>query len=65
MNTNSDRASRSFVSMKALVMNNLEEQVDVRRDFEQHLSTVMAELQTRTERVNALEAELGTLEKLL
>lgn len=63
LGTNSDRASRSFVSMKTLVLNNFDEQGDVRQTFEQHLSTVMTELHGRSERVTSLEAELTTLKK--
>lgn len=60
---NTDRASRSYVSMKTLVLNNFEDQADVRQSFEQHLSLVMTELHARSERVTSLEAELGTLKK--
>lgn len=59
----SDRASRSFVSMKTMVLNNFEEQADLRQTFEQHLTTVMAELHNRSERVSALESELGTIKR--
>ncbi|KAF2162664.1 hypothetical protein M409DRAFT_26902 [Zasmidium cellare ATCC 36951] len=63
LNYSSDRASRSYVSMKTLVLNNFEEQGHVRQSFEQHLSTVMAELHSRSERVTSLEAELATVKK--
>ncbi|EME40505.1 hypothetical protein DOTSEDRAFT_136681 [Dothistroma septosporum NZE10] len=63
LNHNTDRASRSYVSMKTLVLNNFEDQADVRQSFEQHLSLVMTELHARSERVTSLEAELGTLKK--
>lgn len=59
----SDRASRSLVSLKALVYNNFEEQADVRANFDQNLNSVMAELHGRSERVQTLEAELAAVKK--
>ncbi|CAK3870450.1 related to kinesin [Lecanosticta acicola] len=59
----SDRASRSFVSMKTMVLSNFGDQADVRQNFEQHLTTVMAELHNRSERMTALESELTTIKK--
>lgn len=63
LSNGSDRASRSFVSLKALVYNNFEEQADVRHTFEQNLNNVMAELHGRSERVQTLEAEIAAVKK--
>lgn len=63
LSNGSDRASRSFVSLKALVYNNFEEQADVRATFEQNLNSVMAELHGRSERVQTLEAEIAAVKK--
>jgi kinesin family protein 4/21/27 len=63
LGSNSDRASRSYVSLRTMVLNNFEEQADVRHSFEQNLSTVMAELHSRSERVQTLESELATIRK--
>lgn len=63
LGSGSDRASRSLVSLKALVYNNFEEQADVRQSFDQNLSNVMAELHGRSERVLTLEAEIAAVKK--
>ena len=63
LGSNSDRASRSYVSLRTMALNNFEDQADVRHTFEQHLNTVMTELHGRSERVQSLEAEITTLRK--
>ncbi|KAF2217092.1 hypothetical protein CERZMDRAFT_33098 [Cercospora zeae-maydis SCOH1-5] len=63
LGSNSDRASRSYVSLRTMALNNFEDQADVRHTFEQHLNTVMAELHSRSERVQTLESEIVTLRK--
>ncbi|EGP84565.1 uncharacterized protein MYCGRDRAFT_47142 [Zymoseptoria tritici IPO323] len=63
LSNSSDRAARSYVTLKTLVLNNFEDQADVRHTFEQNLNNVMAELHSRSERVQALEAEIGTVKK--
>lgn len=63
LSSNSDRASRSYVSLRTMVLNNFEDQADVRQTFEQNLSIVMAELHSRSERVQSLESELATIRK--
>ncbi|EME78523.1 uncharacterized protein MYCFIDRAFT_87840 [Pseudocercospora fijiensis CIRAD86] len=63
LGSSSDRSSRSYISLRTMVLNNFEEQADVRHNFEQHLSTVMTELNLRSERVQALESELASLRK--
>ncbi|CAK1358207.1 unnamed protein product [Cercospora beticola] len=63
LGSNSDRASRSYVSLRTMALNNFEDQADVRHTFEQHLNTVMAELHSRSERVQTLEGEIVTLRK--
>ncbi|KAI5363063.1 Putative kinesin motor domain, P-loop containing nucleoside triphosphate hydrolase [Septoria linicola] len=63
LGSNSDRASRSYVSLRTMALNNFEDQADVRHTFEQHLNTVMTELHSRSERVQSLEAEIATLRK--
>ncbi|KAM3424452.1 hypothetical protein BST61_g6456 [Cercospora zeina] len=63
LGSNSDRASRSYVSLRTMALNNFEDQADVRHTFEQHLHTVMTELHSRSERVQTLESEIVTLRK--
>lgn len=63
LSSGTDRASRSLVSLKALVYNNFEDRVDVRQSFEQNLNNVMAELHGRSERVQTLEAEIAAVKK--
>ena len=59
----SDRTSRSFASLKNLALDNFENNPDTRQTFELNLNTVMTELHGKSERVHALEAELGTARK--
>ncbi|KAK5165556.1 uncharacterized protein LTR77_009085 [Saxophila tyrrhenica] len=63
MGSASDRASRSITSLKTIANHNLEENVDARQSFDLNLNTVMSELSNRSERVQALEAELSTVRK--
>lgn len=63
LGSSSDRASRSYVSLRTMALNNFEDQADVRHTFEQHLNTVMTELHGRSERVQSLESEIATLRK--
>ncbi|TKA74368.1 hypothetical protein B0A49_04722 [Cryomyces minteri] len=59
----SDRATRSFASLRNIAMEHLEEQPDTRQNFETNLDTIMTELHTKSERVQALEAEIATARK--
>ncbi|KAK4543589.1 hypothetical protein LTR36_005484 [Oleoguttula mirabilis] len=63
LHANSDRASRSFASLKNIALDRFESDPDTRQNFELNLSTIMTELHGRTERAYALEAELGTVRK--
>jgi kinesin family protein 4/21/27 len=58
-----DRANRAFASLRNLALENFEEQPDTIQNFELNLNAIMTELHTRTERVQALETELGTVRK--
>lgn len=58
-----DRASKSCASLKNIALDNLESDSVARHNFELNLSLVMTELHNRSERVQALEAELITVRK--
>ena len=60
-----DRASRSFASLKNMALERFEEEPEFRHGFELHLNSVMSELSNRTERSHALEAELATARREL
>lgn len=58
-----DRAHRSLASLRNIAAENLENKPDILRSFEINLNTTMHELHQRSERVQALEAELSSLKK--
>ena len=58
-----DRASRSFASLKNIALDNFEHNPDTRQSFELNLNTLMTELHGRSERMQSLEAELATVKK--
>lgn len=59
MSSGSDRASRSITSLKGIANDNLEQNPDARQSFHTSLNTVMTELNSRSDRVQSLEAELA------
>jgi chromosome segregation ATPase len=56
--TNNDRAMRSFASLRNIALDNFESNIDVRQNFEIHLNTIMGDLHDRTEKMQALDAEV-------
>lgn len=58
-----DRAHRSLASLKNIASENLADKPDTLQSFEMNLTTAMHELHQRSERVQALEAELCGLRK--
>jgi kinesin family protein 4/21/27 len=58
-----DRSNRAFASLRNLALENFEEQPDTIQNFELNLNAIMTELHSRSERVQALETELGTVRK--
>ncbi|KAL1311824.1 hypothetical protein AAFC00_001900 [Neodothiora populina] len=61
--TNNDRTTRSFASLRNLALDNFEENIDARQNFELHLNTIMADLHDRNRRVEALDGELQSMRK--
>ena len=58
-----DRAHRSLASLRNIAAENLEDKPDTMRSFELNINTAMHELHQRSERVEALEAELAGVKK--
>ncbi len=58
-----DRANRSIASLRNIALENFEQDLDVFQTFELNLNTLTTELQLRSERVQALESELGTVRR--
>lgn len=58
-----DRAHRSLASLRNIAAENLEDKPDTMRSFELSINTAMHELHQRSERVEALEAELAGVRK--
>lgn len=58
-----DRAHRSLASLGNIANENFEGDPDTMQNFELNLNVVMHELHERSERVQALEAELATVKK--
>lgn len=56
--SNNDRAMRSFASLRNIALDNFESNIDVRQNFEIHLNTIMGDLHDRTEKMQALDAEV-------
>ncbi|GAB7361756.1 hypothetical protein MBLNU230_g1802t1 [Neophaeotheca triangularis] len=59
----SDRAHRLMASIRNIALDHFQDQPDARQGFEHNLDAVMHELHGRSERVQSLEAELGTVRK--
>jgi chromosome segregation ATPase len=58
-----DRAHRSLATLGNIASENFEADPDTMQNFELNLGVVMHELHQRSERVNALEAELASVKK--
>lgn len=58
-----DRATRSFASLRNMALENFEEEPDKLQSFEVNLNAAMTELHLRSERVSALEGEVASLRK--
>lgn len=58
-----DRSNRAYASLRNIALENFEEQPDTIQNFEINLNAIMTELASRSERQQALEAELGTVRK--
>lgn len=61
--SNTDRATRSFASLRNMALENFEEDPDKLQSFEVNLNAAMTELHLRSERVAALESEVGSLRR--
>lgn len=58
-----DRTNRAFASLRNMALENFEEQPDTIQNFELNLNAIMTELHMRSERVQALEAEVASVRK--
>jgi chromosome segregation ATPase len=58
-----DRSTRAFASLRNIAMENFEEETDTIQNFELNLTAIMSELHMRTEKVQELEAEIGSVKK--
>ena len=58
MSSHADRASKSITSLRTLAEDSLDHNPDQLQSFQLNINTVMTELQSRSERVQSLEAEL-------
>ena len=58
-----DRANRSAASLRNIALEHFEDEPDLFQNFDVNLSGLMTELHMRTERVQALEAELVAVRK--
>lgn len=58
-----DRSNRAFASLRNIALENFEEQPDTIQNFELNLNAIMTELHTRTEKVQELETEVGSVKK--
>jgi hypothetical protein len=58
-----DRSNRAFASLRNIALENFEDQPDIIQSFELNLNTIMTELHTRSERVQALETEVASVRK--
>ena len=61
--TTIDRAHRSLASLGNIASENFEDKPDTMQNFEMNLNAAMHELHQRSERVQALEAELSNVKK--
>ena len=58
-----DRANRSAASLRNIALEHFEDEPDLFQNFDLNLSGLMTELHLRTERVQALEAEIAAVRK--
>lgn len=58
-----DRANRSFASLRNMALENFEDHPDIIQNFEFNLNAIMTELHSRSERVQALETEISSVRK--
>lgn len=58
-----DRATRSIASLRNMALESWEDDPDVIQNFELNLNAVMTELHMRSERIQALEGEVGMVRK--
>jgi chromosome segregation ATPase len=58
-----DRANRAFASLRNLALDTFEADPDSCQNFELNLNTIMSELHTKLERVQALEGEVASVRK--
>lgn len=58
-----DRSNRAFASLRNMALENFEEQPDIIQNFELNLNAIMTELHMRSERVQALEADVASVRK--
>jgi len=58
-----DRATRSFASIRNMALDNFESDPDKLQSFEANLSVAMGELHMRSDRINTLEAEVASLRR--
>lgn len=58
-----DRSNRAFASLRNIALDTLEEDPASAQNFEINLNTIMSELHTKSERVQALENEVATVRK--
>jgi chromosome segregation ATPase len=58
-----DRANRAFASLRNMALDTFEEEPDSIQNFELNLNTIMSELHTKAERVEALEGEVASVRK--
>ena len=61
--TTSDRANRSFASLRNIALEYFEDEPDMIQSFELNLNAAMTELHIRSERVAALEGEVASLRR--
>ncbi|KAF2447827.1 kinesin [Karstenula rhodostoma CBS 690.94] len=58
-----DRSTRAMASLRNIAIENFEGSEDTIQNFELNLTAIMSELHTRTEKVQELEAEIGSVKK--
>jgi hypothetical protein len=58
-----DRANRAFASLRNMALDTFETDPDSIQNFELNLNTIMSELHTKSERVQALEGEVASVRK--
>ncbi|KAF2735511.1 kinesin-domain-containing protein [Polyplosphaeria fusca] len=58
-----DRSNRAFASLRNMALENFEDEPDTIQNFELNLNAIMTELHMRSERAQALEAEITSVRK--